>query len=561
MELERPLDTQKHKSILDKLVALKRPLDQSRVIMNPIIKGFNPDPCICRAGNDFYIATSTFEWWPGVQIHHSKDLLNWRLLTRPLDRISQLDMRGVEHSAGIWAPALSHADGQFWLIYTNVLNAGGPWKDTPNYLVTAKDITGPWSEPIWLNSSGFDPSLFHDDDGRKWLVNMIWDGRHCDARGLQWKKFAGILLQEYDHKAQKLIGPVKNIWTGSEIGKTEGPHLVKRNGWYYLITAEGGTGESHAISVARSESIWGPYELHPGNPMLTASGKPNSPLTRAGHGSFVETPGGEWYVTHLASRPVKCPEGKNRAIMGRETCIQKFVWSLDGWPRLEDGTSDVKAEVPAPKLPLHPWPKDVTRDDFDGPNLNIHWQTLREPLPEKYCSLKERKGWLRLAGGNSLYSRYDQSLLGRRIQSVNCEVETCMDFKPWNIQQMAGLMCYYDRGAYFYLHVVNDDDLNPRLSVIRQDKNDYHELLDARVSVTGMDKLYLKGRIDGPKLQFSWSKDGQGWQLIGLALEAWKISDGYGIGQFTGGFWTISCQDMSGELAPAYFDYFDYREF
>jgi xylan 1,4-beta-xylosidase len=157
------------------------------------------------------------------------------------------------------------------------------------------------------------------------LVNMLWDGRHCDARGERWTKFAGIVLQEYDPKAGKLIGPARNIWLGSEYGKTEGPHILKRNGWYYLITAEGGTGEHHMISIARSESVWGPYELHPDNPMLMARDKPDSPFTRAGHGNFVETPGGEWYVTHLASRPVKDPDGRNRAIMGRETCIQKLV--------------------------------------------------------------------------------------------------------------------------------------------------------------------------------------------------------------------------------------------
>jgi xylan 1,4-beta-xylosidase len=221
----------------------------------------------------------------------------------------------------------------------------------------------------------------------------------------------------------------------------------------------------------------------------------------------------------------------------------------------------VKAEVPAPSLTPHPWFRDITCDDFDGPKLSIHWQTLREPLPEKYCSLKEREGWLRLAGGNSLHSRYNQSLLGRRIQSVNCAVETCIDFKPWNTQQMAGLMCYYDRGGYFYLHVVNDDNLKPRLSIIKHDKDDYFEYVDVRVDVTGVEKLYLKGRIQGPDLQFSWSEDGKAWQPIGPVLEAWKISDGYSIGQFTGGFWTIGCQDMSGGLAPAYFDYFDYREF
>ena len=144
----------------------------AKIITNPILPGFNPDPCICRVGDDFFIATSTFEWFPGVQIHHSRDLVHWRLVGRALDRVSQLDMKGVPHSGGVWAPALSHANGRFWLVYTNVLSHGGPVFDTPNYLVTAESIEGPWSDPFYLHSAGFDPSLFTDEDGSQYLVSM-----------------------------------------------------------------------------------------------------------------------------------------------------------------------------------------------------------------------------------------------------------------------------------------------------------------------------------------------------------------------------------------------------
>ncbi|MFA6291212.1 MAG: family 43 glycosylhydrolase, partial [Victivallales bacterium] len=188
-------------------------------IKNPILTGFNPDPSFLRVGDDYYIATSTFEWFPGVQIHHSRDLVNWRLLCHPLSRLSQLDMRGCENSCGIWAPNLTYADGHFWLIYTNVRSCSGPWKDAPNYLVTAPEITGPWSEPVFLNASGFDPSLFHEKDGRKYLINMYWDGRDIKHR------FAGIILQEYDPKMRQLTGPVTNIWQGSKHRITEGPNL------------------------------------------------------------------------------------------------------------------------------------------------------------------------------------------------------------------------------------------------------------------------------------------------------------------------------------------------
>ena len=179
------------------------------MIRNPILPGFNPDPSICRVGEDYYIATSTFEWYPGVQIHHSRDLANWRLVRRPLDRASLLDMRGEPDSCGVWAPCLSHADGRFWLVYTDVKRFEGSFKDAHNYITTAPAIEGPWSDPIYVNSSGFDPSLFHDDDGRKWFLNMIWDHRPGARANLRNPAFAGILLQEWDAASGKLIGSPK----------------------------------------------------------------------------------------------------------------------------------------------------------------------------------------------------------------------------------------------------------------------------------------------------------------------------------------------------------------
>ena len=247
------------------------------MIRNPILKGFNPDPSICRVGADYYIATSTFEWYPGVQIHHSRDLVNWRLVKRPLDRASQLDMRGNPDCCGVWAPCLSHADGRFWLIYTDVKRLDGNFKDAHNYLVTAPAITGPWSDPIYLNSSGFDPSLFHDDDGRKWLLNLQWKHSTDSVGGTpKHSAFDGILLQEYDPVARHLTGPIRNIFAGSPHGLVEGPHLFKRDGWYYLTTAEGGTGYDHAVTMARSRALLGPYELHPDTHLLTSKDAPDA---------------------------------------------------------------------------------------------------------------------------------------------------------------------------------------------------------------------------------------------------------------------------------------------
>lgn len=258
-------------------------------IVNPVLPGFNPDPSVVRVGDDYYVATSTFEWFPGVQIHHSKDLVNWKLVKRVLVRKSQLDMTGVPDSCGVWAPCLSYSEGVFYLVYTNVKSFDGVWKDTPNYLVTATDILGEWSEPLFLSSSGFDGSLFHDDDGRKWYTSMLVDHR-------KGRFFGGIILQEYDEQAGKLIGTPTSIFEGTPLGRTEGPHLYRKDSYYYLITAEGGTEYGHAVTMARSKQITGPYEVHPNNPLVTSRNNPHLPLQKAGHADLVETQHGQWYI-------------------------------------------------------------------------------------------------------------------------------------------------------------------------------------------------------------------------------------------------------------------------
>ncbi|OZA72996.1 MAG: glycoside hydrolase 43 family protein, partial [Caulobacter sp. 39-67-4] len=277
------------------------------MIRNPILPGFNPDTSIVRVGEDYYIATSTFEWFPGVQIHHSRDLVNWRLISRPLNRPSQLNMLGAPDSCGVWAPCLTHSDGLFHLIYTDVKRygrttvggaSGASLRDFHNYLVTCDTIDGEWSDPVFLNSSGFDPSLFHDDDGRKWLVNMLWD--HRPGRN----RFAGIVMQEYSHNARALTGERQVIFEGTPLGLTEAPHIYKRDGWYYLITAEGGTGWNHAVTMARSRDLAGPYELHPDTHILSSRTRPDAPLQRAGHADLVETPDGQTWAVYLCGRPL-----------------------------------------------------------------------------------------------------------------------------------------------------------------------------------------------------------------------------------------------------------------
>ncbi|HAA14114.1 MAG TPA: glycoside hydrolase 43 family protein, partial [Cytophagales bacterium] len=275
-------------------------------INNPILPGFHPDPSIIRVGTDYYLAVSTFEWFPGVQLFHSKDLANWELIGHALTRTSQLDMLGVGDSCGVWAPCLTYHEDTFYLVFSNVKNFDGLWKDTPNYLVTTQDIRGEWSEPIFLSASGFDGSMFHDEDGKKWFTSMLLD--HRDG-----KFFGGILLQEYDVQSEKLVGSEYRIFEGSDIGITEGPHIYKKDGYYHLITAEGGTEYGHAVSQARSKAITGPYEIHPENPIISSSHQLDWPLQKAGHGDIVDTPSGDWYAVCLIGRPLP---GSKRCTLG-----------------------------------------------------------------------------------------------------------------------------------------------------------------------------------------------------------------------------------------------------
>jgi xylan 1,4-beta-xylosidase len=540
-------------------------------IQNPVLSGFFPDPSICRVGGDYYLANSTFEWFPGVPIHHSRDLVNWRLIGHALTRQSQLDLRGVADSGGVWAPSMSHADGQFWLIYTNIRTwgMGRPFKDIGIYLTTAKNIAGPWSDPVVLNSIGFDPSLFHDDDGRKWLVNMEWDfrkGRH---------RFAGIVIQEYNPKTRKLIGPQTKILEKTGI-LTEGPNLYKHDGWYYLMLAEGGTGWNHGISMARSQNILGPYELDPQPGVLSSRDDATLKLQKAGHGELVQTQAGEWYLAHLASRPLKTGSGQNlaspdktasaqahagdRCVLGRETCLQRVEWR-DGWLRLATGGTKPADLLPPPKeLPAQPWPVSPVRDDFASSTLDLRWSSLRVPAGGTWLSLVERPGWLRLRGRDSLFSLFNQSLIARRVQHFEFTAETCLEFSPTHFTQMAGLICYYDTRQHFYLRVTHDEKLGKVLGIVLTDDSAYDELADSQIAINDWKQVYLRAQVNGAELQFCASPDGKVWQNIGPVLDFSKLSDDYGSTlRFTGAMVGLCAQDVGGTNAIADFDYFEYQ--
>ena len=538
-------------------------------ITNPILPGYNPDPSILRVGDDYYIATSTFEWFPGVRIHHSRDLKHWELIALPLNTKKLLDMTGNGDGGGIWAPCLSYHDGKFYLIYTDMKTEdSSAFRDGHNYLTTATDIRGPWSDPIFLNSSGFDPSLFHDDDGRKYLVNPIWDHRI----GHHWSY--GIVMQEFSEAEGKLVGPAKVIWKGTPVGMTEGPHIYKKDGYYYLMCAEGGTDYHHSETIARSRDIWGPYEADPQTPFLSAYYDPTNPLQKCGHASLVETQNGEWYLAHLTGRPLElgrrplfdlnlygcCP-------LGRETALQKIEW-VDGWPRVVGGRQGA-LEIEGPNLPEVPvkptWPESG-RDDFDSSELNINYQWLRIPLTEQMATLKERPGHLRIYGYESLASYHTQSLVARRWESFNFDAETAVEFEPDTFQQLAGLTCFYNRDNFTSIFVTWDEEKGRCIDLIGRSIKNYYAPIKNKVIPIPEDvkKVYFKVEVRHDTYHYLYSFDGQNYTAIDYDFRSADLSDDHverngGRAFFTGAFVGMTCIDMQGTHKPADFDFFSYK--
>lgn len=573
-------------------------------IRNPILPGFHPDPSILRVGHDYYIANSTFEWYPGVQIHHSRDLANWELVARPLSRKAQLDMRGDPDSCGVWAPCLTHDGQQFWLVYTDVKRKDGSFKDAHNYIVTATDIRGPWSDPVYVNSSGFDPSLFHDPDtGKKWFVNMLWDHRQRGGK-LGNSAFEGIVLQEWDPTATpvagpngssstgstgstvggRLVGPRRNIFRGTERALVEGPHLYKRNGWYYLLTAEGGTSYDHACTLARARDIWGPYEVNPAQQpphILTSKDAPSAALQKAGHGDIVDTPdGAKTYLVHLCGRPL--PTEKRRCVLGRETSIQEAYWGDDDWLYVKNGpVPSLWVDVPGTRDEDKYWRE--MRYSFDGPELPQDFQWLRTPEPERIFRVGtgndeqdkgKEKNQLVLHGRETIGSWFEQALVARRQTHFSYDAETVIDFTPEDERQFAGLTAYYCRYNFFYLVVTADPEGQRELLLMISDVSWPDGYLDAQallqpVRIPQEGRVRLKLSIRGPELQFYYALVAEAddeqvrWKEIGPVLDASILSDECGghqtHGSFTGAFVGMACSDLNGTAKEAKFDYFVYR--
>lgn len=509
-------------------------------ISNPVLTGFHADPSMIRVGDTYYIANSTFEWFPGVRLHESKDMVHWNVLPSPLNRVSQLNMKGNPSSGGIWAPDLSYADGRFWLIYTDTKSVDGAFRDCTNYLVTAEDIHRPWSKPIRINGVGFDASLFHDDDGRKYLVQQTWDFREYHHQ------FNGITLTEFDVDTMKLKPETARIiWDGTAVKVTEGPHLYKKDGWYYLFTAEGGTVYEHQKSVARSRTLdEHSFEVMPNGPFISNFDTPESYLQKQGHGALVDTPSGEWYYASLCGRPWRHDTEPAHGIrgwctLGRETSIQKVEWNEDGWPRVVGGHGGQRY-VDAPKDAIEtvvPATRDE-HDEFESNELGPNWNTLRVPFTDAMGTVGDGK--LVLRGQGSLCNLFELSLVARRWQAFDFDAETEVRFNPKNYMQMAGLTNYYDNLCWSWAFVTWDEKRHTRvIEVAQNDFNQYTSSLkdDAIVVPDDTEAVWLRTKVRTEYYSYEYSFDGEHFTEIPVKLDAKVLSDDY-VNQRYGGFFT-----------------------
>ncbi|MDV3429302.1 MAG: glycoside hydrolase family 43 protein [Bacillota bacterium] len=514
------------------------------MIKNPVLTGFHPDPSMIYVDGTFYIANSTFEYFPGVSISKSKDLANWESVPSPLNSPDMLDMRGNPQSGGIWAPCLTYSDGYFYLVFTDVKTwAFGPFKDTFNYVTKAPSIEGPWSKPVFINSSGFDPSLFHDDDGRKYMVNMEWDYRKKGD-----DQFTGILLTEIDPVTLNPISSPVKIFTGTERGLTEGPHLYKINGYYYLITAEGGTSYEHAMTAARSKNIKGPYQVHPNKHLVSSKGHLESYLKKAGHGSICSSADGRWWCAFLCGRPI---DESMRCPLGRETSVQEIIWK-DDWPYLKDGGMVPKAEFEGYGYKKE---KKIYYYKFNDNDYKLDFMSLR--VPAEYEILND--GILRLYGKDSLISTHNQNMLVRRQTDFSFQAETCVKASFSSFQQMAGLLYRYNEENQYYLRVSYDEEKKQScLGVLVFDNKNFFMPLQEEIPIEG-EKVYLRLTVREISGEFSYSTDNSKWYTIPYKIDVRKLSDEYAEPMgFTGAFTGISCQDMIYGKSYADFYYFKY---
>jgi xylan 1,4-beta-xylosidase len=497
---------------------------------NPVLPGFYPDPSICRVGQDYYLVTSSFEYFPGVPIFHSRDLVHWRQIGYCLTRASQLLLAGVRSSGGIFAPTIRYHNGLFYMVTTNVPDGG-------NFYVFTDDPAGEWSEPVHLRQGGIDPSL-------------CFDGERVYLTGSDGWPNPSIYQCEIDIKSGQQLTETRLLWRGSGGRYPEGPHLYHIGDWYYLMIAEGGTEYGHMETVARSRSPWGPFEACPHNPILTHRNHGTHPLQGTGHADLIEAHDGSWWLVFLAFRP----QHGNYHHLGRETCLAPLTWTEDGWPVVSaEKTVDVNVQTNV-VLPQQKVEAEPVRDDFVDPYLRLCWNFLRNPYAEDW-SLTERPGWLRLYGSSRTLDSLDSpAFVGRRQQHFQVSVRTLLEFRPEQEGHEAGLTVLMNEQHHYEIAVTLEH--GERCVIVRRRIGDLVAIVTRTVIEEGPIELEIRAESDS--YSFLYAKVGE--PMRRMASGATRYLSTEVAGGFTGVYLGMyATGNGGGKTSPADFDWFEYR--
>lgn len=532
---------------------------------NPIIAGFYPDPSICRVGKDYYLVNSTFSYFPGITVFHSRDLVHWKLIGHVLNRPEQLNLDGQGVSRGIYAPSLRYHNGLFYVTST-LVDIGG------SFVSTSKNPAGPWSNPAWLPQiNGIDPSLFFDNDGKAYI---IYNSIPPDDKPL-YEGHRTIRIREFDPESLRVKGDEHILINGgTDIRKKpawiEGPHIFKIDGAYYMICAEGGTGDQHSEVVFKSMNVSGPYVSYQNNPILTQrqlDPKRAFAITSTGHADFVQTEAGDWWAVFLGCRPYR-PYEEEYYNTGRETFLTPVRW-IDGWPTINPGHEEVRYHYPCPIQPSMDT-ADIptsgnfrTRDEFDSPELNLHWVFLRTPH-EQWFDLMQKKGYLSMRlRPETCAGTMNPSFLGRRQQHLRGAASTALVFNAKAENEKAGLLIFQNE-EHFYFLCKSTQGNTPVIQLYKS--------TGSRDSLTGMElitswaiakdreesEVALRIEAKGDMYSFSYRYDPGRWIVIKDSVDAKFLSTRVA-GGFVGCMYAMYATSQGKESTNlAAYDWFEY---
>ncbi|MEU8144305.1 glycoside hydrolase family 43 protein [Nonomuraea sp. NPDC048901] len=533
---------------------------------NPVLPGCYPDPSICRAGEDFYLVTSSFAYFPGIPLFHSRDLVSWRQLTHVLDRPSPLSLEGLDVSDGIWAPTIRHHDGTFYVVSTMARNRQG----SVTFVVTADDPAGPWSDPVPLEAEGIDPSLFFDDDGRCWFT-ACRDARQPTGGGP-----GELWMRELDLDRLKLVGPTHVLWHGAVRGAwVEAPHLYKRDGVYYLIAAEGGTESNHSVTAARSSAITGPYVTDPRSPLLTHRHRGSAePVQNVGHVDLVDTPDGETWAVALGVRPI---EGTHT--LGREVFLVPVAWGAHG-PVFAPEAGGVRLSERLPSIATAGLGDGASagsgdgasaglgdcaavvagRVRFDAPVLGLEWNSLRGPVDDRVRPSADGGGLGLVLAAESLASTGVPTFLGRRQQHVRFDARTHISFSAAHPAEEAGLAVFQNQDHHATLALTVDDGGRSQVVLTVRQAGTSTRLASLPVA-TGDVVLAVEG--DEARYAFRLREPDTGqWISLGDVERSCLSTERAGgfVGVYLGLYATSNGRSASGRAYAHWFDYQPHAE-